>query len=422
MATVIVVIIGALVSILLLLRDTLRKRDLIGANLGEYFSHPFDYELGTRLVFIKLPRIPYVGSLITFILFFLLLLYIPAMIGASFDGTLTDPQSSNMVVAFFEDPLLLAGAVVTGVMCYLWRRVFEYVPRAMTSIAKSRHTQDGNYIISPEAEAQLKSTASFIFQDGNGRKRSWLLFDVLLGIILICMVVYSELSDLWAFREVSAWSDPDHLLGNMVNILVLFVFVYFIRLLLSHVIRLSVAMRSIGKTLSRENLLHIEPLHPDGAGGLAEFGNLAWRMALLILPIAFYLLFWWFIRVLPEQSIGAGPIFLPAVIILIIMIPVVFFLPLWGLHTAMAEAKNRELEVLSRHFNNNAAAMWKWLENEESMTRDEGLTARENIQNISSLYEHVLKMPVWPFNIRTFVRLGGYMLVVIVPTLIQWLA
>lgn len=420
MGTVIAVIIGALVSILLLLRDTLHKRELIGANPREYFSHPFDYELGTRLIFIKLPTIPYVGSLITIVLFFFLLLYIPSMIGSAFDGKLIDPQSSDMFVAFFEDPLLPAVVVVAGVVCYMYRKVLDDVPHAMTSIAKSRNPQDGSYTIYPEAEVQLKSTASFIFQAGNGRKRSWLLFDVLLGITLIGMVVYSELGDLWAAPKISIWSVPDNLGGNIGNILHWFVLVYFVRIIMSYVIRLSVAMWSIGKTLSRKNLLHIEPLHPDGGGGLAAFGNLGWRMASLILPIALYLLFWWYITTV-LSGMGGGPWFVSAVIILALMIPVVFFLPLWGLHTAMAKAKNGALDVLSRHFDSNAAAMWKWLENEESMTRDEGSIARANIENISALYEHVSKMPVWPFDTTTWVRFGGYMLVVIVPTLIQLL-
>lgn len=421
MGTVIVVIIGASLSILVLLRDTLRKRDLIGDNPREYFSHPFDYELGWRLVFTKLPRIPYAGSLITFVLFFVLLVYIPPMIASLIDGTWFDPQSSDMFVTFFEDPLLLAAAVVTGVICYLYRTVFEHVPDAMVSIAKSRNAQDGSYTISPEAEAQLKSTASFIFQAGNGRKIPWLLIDVLLGITFIFMVAWSELGDLRAVPDVLHWSLPYFPLGNIANILRWFVLLYFTRLLMSYVIRLSVAMWSIGKAFERENLVHIEPLHPDGAGGLAEFGSLGWRMASLILPLALFLLFWWFFTVF-LKSMGAGPWFIPAVIILAVMVPVVFFLPLWGLHTAMTKAKSRALDVLSRHFDNNAATMWKWLGNAGSITRDEGLTARENIENISTLYEQVSKMPVWPFNTGALVRFGGYMLVVIVPLLIQWLA
>jgi len=414
MATVIVVIIGTLVSILLLLRDTLRKRDLIGDNPREYFSHPFDYDLGWRLVFTKLPTIPYVGRLITLILFFFLLFYVPAMIGSSIDGTLTDPRLE--VVAFFDESLLLVGAIITGTMCYLYVRLFEYVPRAMACIAKSRNTRDGGYTISPEAGAHLKSAASFIFQTGNGRKRWWLLFDVLLGITLICAVAYPELRALQAEPGVRIWSDPYYPWGNIVNILVLFVYVYFIRLLLSYVIRLSIAMFSIGNTLSRENLLNIEPLHPDGAGGLAEFGNLGRRIAMLILPITLYLVFWWYDRILPGERVDL--LFWVASGVLILMVPVVFFVPLWGLHTAMTKAKNKALDVLSRYFDNNATTMWKWLENAGSMTRDEGLTTRENIENISVLYEHVSKMPVWPFNTTTIVRLSGYILVTVIPVVV----
>jgi len=175
-------------------------------------------------------------------------------------------------------------------------------------------------------------------------------------------------------------------------------------------------MRSIGNTLSRENLLNIEPLHPDGAGGLAEFGNLGRRIALLILPISLYLVFWWYNRILPGERVDF--LFWIAAGVVILMVPVVFFVPLWGLHTAMTKAKSRALDVLSRHFDNNAATMWKWLGNAGSITRDEGLTTRENIENITVLYEHVSKMPVWPFNSTTIVRLGGYILITIIPVVV----
>jgi len=68
---------------------------------------------------------------VTYVLFFVLLLYIPAMIGSAFDRSLTDPESSATLVAFFEEFLLLGGVAVSGIMCYLYRRVFDYVPRAM---------------------------------------------------------------------------------------------------------------------------------------------------------------------------------------------------------------------------------------------------------------------------------------------------
>ena len=417
MATVIAVIIGASLSLLVLLRDTLPKRDLRGTTSREYFSHPFDYELGWRLVFTKLPGIQYAGSLITFVLFFALVTFILPMIASLIDGTLTDPQSRYMFTAFIEDPLMVGQPLLYGVMFYLYRRVFEHVPDAMLSIARSRNTQDGNYTISPKAEDQLKSTASFIFQAGDGRKTPWLLFDVLGGIALICMVAFSELNDLRADPLGSVWADPGNPFGNAANILLLFFVFYFARPLVSYLLRLAVAMWSIGKAFERENLLHVEPLHPDGAGGLAEFGNLGWRMASLILPIALYLVFWWFARI--PAGRGAGVFFVPGIIALVVMVPVVFFLPLWGLHTAMAKARKRALDVLSRRFYDNAPAMRKCLEGEGSVTRDEGLGARENIENISALYEHVSKMPVWPFNTATVVRLGGYMLVVLMPILVQ---
>ena len=186
MGTIIVVIIGAVLSILVLLRDTLRKRYLTGTNPSEYFSHPFDYELGWKLVFIKLPKIPYLGNLITLILLFFLLFYVPAMIGSAFDGTL-NPQSSDTVVTFFEEYLLLGGVIVTGMMCYLYRRVFEYVPHAMACIAKSRNTQDGRYTISPEAEAHLKS-AKEMFKSGKWLYAAGILSDdgKMIGSMIVC--------------------------------------------------------------------------------------------------------------------------------------------------------------------------------------------------------------------------------------------
>lgn len=88
----------------------------------------------------------------------------------------------------------------------------------------------------------------------------------------------------------------------------------------------------------------------------------------------------------------------------------------------MGVAKNRALDVLSQRFDQNVPAMWKPLEDEGSMSRDEVLTARENMESISALYEHVSKMPVWPFNTATLVRLGGFVLLVVLPMVIDKLS
>lgn len=409
MPTAIILGVGFLCSLLILLRDVLRKRSLKGGTPEKYFGNPYDYELGTILIFKKLPCLPIVGNLGSLVLFFSVLLYVPALLAAKVDGSWFLPEGDK---GFLEEFLLPAGVIIIALVAYIFRTIMDFLPTAVMSIVKYKINPELSEQIKPEAKEHIKKAASFIFQTDGGRSISSLMFDIGLGIFLMISVIALQIAKLFKDPTASTlWADPPHLWGNIAMITVWFILIYFARIIGSYVVRISVALWRLGRILDQEKLLDVEPLHPDGAGGLGEFGKLAWRMDLLLMPLVIFLFYWYFTR-------GMDPVFYILTIACFILVPFVFLLPLWGVHKAMAQAKREEQDILSKRFNLYAPIMRRWFNNEDGTTKEQGFEAQEAIERIHVQYERVSKIPVWPFNTITLLKVLTYMLAVLLPTII----
>lgn len=413
MSTTIIIGCWFIVFLGLLLRDVLHKRELKGETPEEYLSHQYDYELGSVLCFKIFKRVPIIGYLGSSFLFYVSIIFIPALIVSLVQGTLISPKEN--VMGLLQDNALLWGVVAGTVFLFIYRKIMDFMPDTIMSLVKNKNNIVMRDEINKKETAYISWFADYLFQTKDGRTRNWLIFDISFGALLMILVAYAQylkVLDPGIFLGktdfTSHWGNPEYLGGNIVLIYIWFVLVYYVRIVISNILRLAWAMRQFGTKLDKAGDLDIEPLHPDGAGGLGKFGKLTWRMALLILPITAYLFFW-------ESDRGENFIFYMSVIFVFIMIPIIFIIPLWGVHRGMSKAKNDELNHLSRHFNESAGIYNRWLENRDQSEKEEGLIAQRNLVDVSSLYERVLKMPVWPFNTAILIRVGGFMLLSIWP-------
>ena len=139
--------------------------------------------------------------------------------------------------------------------------------------------------------------------------------------------------------------------------------------------------------------INVQPLHQDGAGGLAAVGNLVGSYLYCIVVVALFA-----IAMGITSYIEQG--FLPLYIILIfISLPiftcVVFFLPLRSSHRAMRNSRNEVLENLSNKFEAIKVGLYS----------DEELPSKEELNKVGVLidsYSQVQRIyPTWPIN--TFV-------------------
>ncbi len=168
----------------------------------------------------------------------------------------------------------------------------------------------------------------------------------------------------------------------------------------------------LGHELGESKLLRIEPLNPDGAGGLSKLGNLAGRIDLALLPSVIFLVYWYVVWDMNPGYIGA-------IIIAIILTPVFFFFPLWGLHKAMDKAKRAELELLSEQFNKHALTMKQGINIKKHVETPEALRAQEVLERVILLHQRASRMPVWPFDHITLTRVFLYVVLPVATIVIK---
>ncbi len=406
------IIVGVCICFTLALsaRDIFRSRNLHGATSEEWLRHQYDYELSFTLLFKKL-RLGFLGSLGSLLVFLALIPFMLGLLASVADGTLFLPGDA---IGFFEDYRTLALIVVGAASIYIFRKVMDMVPETLHSIpndttddlSKAQHHAH-------KIECCLKRVASVLFQTNGGRGRWGRALDVGLTILLASIVAISWASSVNNPPEIVDWKNPDYLWGNMFGIIYYsFIFFYILRICLGYLIRLVWCLWYLGKKLDEGNLLRIEPLNPDGAGGLGEFGKLGWRIDLVPLPPLMMAVYWYIF--FPITAV-----FISGLIITILLVPVFFFGSLWGLHKAMAKAKSKALNDLSQQYNRNASIIKRLLNSEESVTIEKGLAAQEVLERVILLYERTSRMPVWPFDHTTLTRVFGYFLLPIIAILLQ---
>jgi hypothetical protein len=155
-------------------------------------------------------------------------------------------------------------------------------------------------------------------------------------------------------------------------------------------------------TLFRKFRINLQPLHQDGAGGLAAVGNLVGSYLYCILVVALFT-----ISMGITSYIEQG--FLPFyVILLFILLPVftcvVFFLPLRSSHRAMSDNRDELLENLSNKFENIKAGFYS----------SEDLPPEEELNKIGELIESYSQIrriyPTWPINTMVLRSFGATLL------------
>jgi hypothetical protein len=161
--------------------------------------------------------------------------------------------------------------------------------------------------------------------------------------------------------------------------------------------------------LVREHLnggtMNIIPVAPDGRGGLARVGTVAFKLNLMagsgmVVVVAWMVLF------------GIDASFVLGFVVYIALLIGVFFLPLMAIHRAMESAKEAELTRFAHLFE--AAYLQLRAEADYDPTGP-GRRREEIVQYLASLerlYQRAEAMPVWPFN---FQILGQFTTLILVP-------
>lgn len=157
----------------------------------------------------------------------------------------------------------------------------------------------------------------------------------------------------------------------------------------------------LGRIFAPDRKIAIEPLHPDGCGGLRPLSTFALKLTALIgLAGATLLLVernYLFSRGFADQ-VFAIPVHVMAVVLCVGGI-VFFFAPLMAPHRRMEAAKVEALHRLSDRFH---TVEFRTLSQLATLKTEGFAAAAKDLESMRKIYDLIDSFPVWPFDIRIF--------------------
>ena len=167
---------------------------------------------------------------------------------------------------------------------------------------------------------------------------------------------------------------------------------------------------------TEHSALDIKPLSPDNAGGLSRLSSLAIALTYPMVVVGLMM-------VMPFYKENTSPslhntlMFIPFMPIFLAM----FFMPLLGVHRAMAAAKEQYLEEFATLFERVHDTFVKEVRS-PSLDLAEFSRLEISMRGLAESYEKISRMPVWPVGVSTLYRLFTAVLIpVLVPILIETL-
>lgn len=167
----------------------------------------------------------------------------------------------------------------------------------------------------------------------------------------------------------------------------------------------------------KDETFHIEPFHPDRAGGIGFIGRFSANLGYLIGALGILLfsrMFGSFTELVPSDP--RNYVFLLGIVAYLVAAPLVFFMPLRTAHLSMIGYRNVLLGGISDRFSalmaEIRAASWK------DEKRTEGRL--KQIEQLDKVRESITKqVPIWPFNTDSLRKFFGISLAPLVAAIIS---
>ena len=187
--------------------------------------------------------------------------------------------------------------------------------------------------------------------------------------------------------------------------------------------------------------IRLQPLHPDGCGGLGSLSEFSTRIAVGIAAIGLMISAATVLEIQQGTIWNAFPV-LAGVVAYAAFAPLFFFWPLGTAHDAMQEAKDAEMLMLAREFDRlydeikseivdrsqdsiksatGCRAILSFIvpAKEESLREVVSSQALEKLENLRQLYHIAGEFPVWPFDTRNLRRFFTVVTTPLVPAIIS---
>ncbi|MFQ6023795.1 MAG: hypothetical protein ACE5NW_13835 [Acidiferrobacterales bacterium] len=242
-----------------------------------------------------------------------------------------------------------------------------------------------------------------------------------LAMTLGCLLVTVVLNTIY-FRQILKDPDPswmkDGLLGmsgpGLFAAIIQIILIYWV---LSLVTRGFVLSWGLYELFNRRGFsVKIDPMHPDGVGGLRPMGYVANIFNIILFLIGIYLslkvIDKLFMQHAPLGDDIGNPVMLGSYVVLA---PLLFFLPIGSAHNAMRAARVQLLAPIS------ATCQRLFGDLKNVKLNDEGARAVEMIKVLEETWDDLRKkIPVWPFDFRSLEAFFGTVIVPLLPILLPF--
>lgn len=182
-----------------------------------------------------------------------------------------------------------------------------------------------------------------------------------------------------------------------------------------------VASREIATILTlhlffRRGRLTVNPVHPDGCGGLGALNRFAVRFTYLLAACGVGLILLAYIYAAAKSGYFID-IVLASAALYLVLAPVLFFATLGAAHGRMKESKQQLLEEIARRIQGGYDLVGAALRTGKEPPYDR---VRE-IEELRALYDLAQRCPVWPFDARSLQQFaGGVLLPPVASGLVKW--
>jgi hypothetical protein len=156
----------------------------------------------------------------------------------------------------------------------------------------------------------------------------------------------------------------------------------------------------LSRQLKRQSVeVVVQPMHVDGVAGLKPVGDFYFYQAMVVAIPAIFLAVWWFLfPIWPRDYSHWEDAYLVLLSAAIIVEILTFFIPIWGFHLIMVQAKANWLEEADR-LSTEISQLRKYEDTERGDDFRKSTAAL--IEDKTDCYWAIENMPTWPVDIKT---------------------
>jgi hypothetical protein len=314
-------------------------------------------------------------------------------------------RSDRLLLPYFMDVnIAMMCLVSTPVLLALHLRERFLIPSTISSLAE-------------EGVAACSTSTAKAFTEKWTRRFAktnfWGLWSGLIAAAICSYLGYLAVLDFHGLGWQTVGEAPGSLNGpGVYNIFIQLGVFWFV--LSQHVFRM-IATIVMLRDFSRTCAVTIQPLHPDGVGGLKPIGILGLHNQLIVGMIGINIgtMFITFGFLGQEAPLFVG---VACGVAYVLIAPFVFVGPLIPFRPHMLREKRRFLKTISRQFDADLSQLFSKLDSDEV-----GSAKLEKLEKLSQIHKSISALPEWPFDASTLRKFLAVLISPIFSVFISWL-